>query len=124
LNFAEHLQLGEKLRPLRDEGILILGSGNIVHNLRLIKWDESIEPFSWAVEFDDYVRKSLEKRNQGDLIQIQKARESAKYSVPTPEHYLPLLYCFGASLPEDPISYLHTGFEYASISMRAVQFGL
>lgn len=117
-----HFDLGQKLAELRQEGVLILGSGNIVHNLRLMNWEDADPaPYPWAVDFDDYVKNNIEQNHPESLIDY-KILMASKLAVPTPEHYLPLLYILGARQPQDKVHFPVTGFEKSSISMRAVIF--
>lgn len=117
-----HFELGAKLKFLREEGVLIMGSGNIVHNLRTIKWEAEAKPYSWAMEFDLWVKKNLEARNFQPLIDEISKSEAARLSIPTLEHYLPLLYILGASEPDDELSFDYEGVQNASISMRSLRF--
>ena len=87
-----HYELGRRLAPLRDEGVLIVGSGNVVHNLRVIKWGEGVAPYDWAVRFNEKVRGYLASRNHEGLIDFERLGATRASAVPTPEHYLPLLY--------------------------------
>ena len=119
-----HFELGEKLRSLREKGILILGSGNIVHNLRRISFDENAAPESWATEFDAWVKERLEKRDFEPLLSDLAAAPSGLLSVPTPDHYDPLLYVLGASDARDELRFEYEGIQNGSISMRSVSFGL
>ena len=118
-----HFQLGEKLRFLRDQDVLILGSGNIVHNLRKIQWDENAPAFQWAEEFDAWVKECLIKRDHMSLVHSFRQTEAGQLSVPTLEHYLPLLYILGASQPDDKVSFPFEGLQNASISMRSLRLG-
>ena len=121
---SRHVEMGALLAPLRDEGVLILGSGNIVHNLgdafgRMRSGDVVIP--AWAVDFDDSVVKGLEAHDTGALARLIESPAGRK-AHPTPEHYLPLLYVAGAG-GSDPVSFPITGFDLGSLSMRAVIFG-
>ncbi|MDI3313797.1 MAG: 4,5-DOPA dioxygenase extradiol [Mycobacterium sp.] len=121
---AQHFDLGQRLRPLREEGILILGSGNVVHNLRLYAWDRHpVVPFDWAVRFDAWLRDALRERRFRDVIGYRSAGADAALAVPTPEHYLPLLYVLGACSEDEPVGLPVTGFEGGSVSMLAVRVG-
>ncbi|MCC7459834.1 MAG: 4,5-DOPA dioxygenase extradiol [Proteobacteria bacterium] len=120
--FEFHYELGQQLRALREEGVLIVGSGNIVHNLRTISWDPEAKAFDWATEFDEWVKSKLEKKDFTPLIQDSKNTEAGKLSIPTDEHYIPLLYALGASKEEDQVRFVYEGIENASISMRTVLF--
>ena len=121
---TRHVEIGRSLAPLRDEGVLILSSGNIVHNLgdamgRLRSGE--LDTPAWAAEFDAAVARALEQHDPGALARLIEAPEGRK-AHPTPEHYLPLLYAAGAA-GDDPVSFPVTGFDLASLSMRAVTFG-
>lgn len=117
----QHLQIAKFLKPLRDQGVLIVGSGNIVHNLRLLNWQEPKSAFEWAREFDKNIKEALDTRDETALTHYEENfAETAKKSVPTPEHYLPLLYTFAASDENDTLSYPYEGFEMGSLSMRNV----
>ncbi|MFI5344991.1 MAG: 4,5-DOPA dioxygenase extradiol [Elusimicrobiota bacterium] len=118
-----HFEMGEKLRPLRDKGILIVGSGNIVHNLRRISFDENAAPEDWAVEFDAWVKARLEKRDYEPLLGDLSAAPSGLASVPTPDHYDPMLYALGASDASDTLKFEYEGIQNGSISMRSFSLG-
>lgn len=119
-----HYELGKQLQPLREEGVLVIGSGNIVHNLAAYAWGKpDIEPFDWGVRFKDYVKLGLSQGNDESLLGYQRFGEDAMLSVPTPEHYLPLLYILGLRERDEPISFPVSGFEGGSLSMLAIQFG-
>jgi 4,5-DOPA dioxygenase extradiol len=122
---ARHIQIGKALAPLRDEGVLILGSGNIVHNLRdafaNMRTGRSATP-RWASDFDVAISSALERRD-GAYLSTSLETDTGKQSHPTAEHYLPLLYSFGASSEDDALTYPITGFDAGSLSMRSVRFG-
>ncbi|HQT44400.1 MAG TPA: 4,5-DOPA dioxygenase extradiol [Candidatus Micrarchaeota archaeon] len=115
-----HLRIGTELKKLREEGVLILGSGNIVHNLMQMRLDSP--PFPWTVDFDSKVKTTLDKGDFAQLANYQSF-QSARFAVPTNEHYLPLLYAAGASDGETPM-YFSEAYSYSSLSMRCVAFGL
>lgn len=115
-----HYQLGQRLAALRDEGVLILGSGNVVHNLRAAKWGDDAGAYPWATDFNDRLRSALASGDYQTVIQYQRFGEPAALSIPTPEHYLPLLYVLGAAQPQDRISFPTDGIEMGSISMLTV----
>lgn len=117
-----HFELGKKLTGLRDEGILIVGSGNIVHNLRKLKWGDDAAPYEWAQNFDSWVKDKLLKKDFDPLIRDYQESEEARLSVPTPEHYYPLLYILGASDKEDQIHFHFEEIQNSSISMRTFSF--
>ena len=118
-----HYRLGIELRKLRDQGVLVLGSGNIVHNLRTIRWETDAKPFDWALEFDAWAKEKLLQRDDQALTRDFLKTEAGRLSVPTPDHYLPLLYILGASDAKDSVSFDFEGIQNASISMRAVRYG-
>jgi 4,5-DOPA dioxygenase extradiol len=118
-----HFSVGRELAPLRDEGVMIVGSGNVVHNLARINWDEAAPGFRWAVEFEAAVRARVLARNHGALIDYDDGSDAAQLSVPTPEHYLPLLYVVAAQHSADAVSVPLTGIDRGSISMLAVAVG-
>ncbi len=112
--------LGQELGALRAEGVLILGSGNVVHNLREIVWHGA--PFPWAMNFDEFVKDALVKKDYPALIAFEK-HPLAKEALPTAEHFLPLLYVIGAAKDEEPQFFCEEIFA-ASLSMRCVAYGL
>jgi 4,5-DOPA dioxygenase extradiol len=123
-SFEQHLELGREIEALRVRGVLILGSGNIVHNLRQVDWNHPHGAYDWASEFDARVKLAVEARDANALASPEQWGEHLLASAhPTAEHYLPLLYCAGAANEHDAVSYPYEGFEFGSISMRAVLFG-
>lgn len=124
LNPAQHYALASKLQPLRDEGVLILGSGNIVHALQYAQWDGDAAPYDWAVEFDLAIRECLVARNHDGLIRYRELLgRSAELSAPTEEHYLPLLYVAALQREAELLTFFNEGFQMASISMRSLRTG-
>lgn len=120
--FDYHFKLGEKIKFLREKGVLIIGSGNIVHNLKKVKWGNETSPYDWAVEFDQWVTRNLVKREFEPLINKATSSISGTLSIPTTEHYLPLLYIIGASEPDDKLTFEYEGFQNGSLSMRCFKF--
>jgi 4,5-DOPA dioxygenase extradiol len=121
---AYHYNLGKLLAPLREEGVLIIGSGNIVHNLRDISYDQ-FDPRveEWAEQFDDMVAEDLASLRHERLVAFDAAYgDLARRAHPTLDHYLPLLYAAGAA-GDDAASYIYEGFQHGSLSMRCVRFG-
>lgn len=118
----EHLQVGRNLQKLREEGVLIFGSGNIVHNLRTINWKDPNGAYAWAADFDLQIKKALDSRDEKTLTNYESMGEMAKLSVPTAEHYLPLLYVVGASNKEDTLTYPFECYQMGSLSMRSVLY--
>jgi len=119
-----HYELGRRLSPLRDEGVLVVGSGNLVHNLHAYGWGRrSMEPYDWAVRFEDVVRDLLRTGEHGPLVAYESLGRDALLSVPTPDHYLPLLYVLGLRGPGEAVTYPVEGFDGGSISMLSVRLG-
>jgi 4,5-DOPA dioxygenase extradiol len=119
-----HYSFGQELQKLREKGVLIIGSGNIVHNLRLLDWHNTYgKPFDWAMEFDLFVKNSIDKRDFQPLVEYQKFGKAAQLSVPTNDHYLPMMYTLGLANNSDPITYIYEGYEYGSLSMRCFKVG-
>lgn len=117
----EHYQLGQKLTTLRKEGILIIGSGNIVHNLRGFDWhNPQKEPSSWAVDFETWNRNKLRSGNTEDLVDYLSRGEEAQLAAPSPDHYLPLLYLAALKSPKDDVSFPVEGFDGGTMSMLSV----
>ena len=119
-----HYSLGRRLRTLRDAGILVMGSGDIVHNLHTYAWGgHPVEPFDWAVRFEGQARQFISQGDHAPLIDYAALGNDAILSVPTPEHYLPLLYVLGASFEGERVSFPVEGVDGGSVSMLSVQFG-
>ena len=119
-----HYRLGQLLRPLRDEGILLIGSGNVVHNLHAYAWGRHpAEPFDWALRFEAKARELMLQANHQSLMDYEALGRDAELSIPTPDHYLPLLYVLGASVQGEPLTFPVKGMDGGSISMLSVQFG-
>lgn len=116
----DHYALGRELKPLRNDGILILGSGNIVHNLGQIASDPKVEPADWAVEFDESIKQFLIKGNHPGILNFESLGESARLSAPTPEHLLPLIYIIALQDKEERVTFPIERIVLKSISMRAV----
>jgi len=119
-----HYGLGKRLAPLRDEGILVIGSGNLVHNLHAYAWGERrVEPYDWAVRFEKKARELLSAGEDGPLIEYEELGRDAMLAAPTPDHYLPLLYVIGLRREGEPVRFPVEGFDGGSISMLAVKIG-
>jgi 4,5-DOPA dioxygenase extradiol len=119
-----HYELGKRLAPLRDEGVLIIGSGNIVHNLHTYAWGRhEVEPFDWAVRFETKARELLLKGDDGPLVEYESLGRDALLSAPTPDHYLPLLYVIALRREVEQVSFPVEGFDGGSISMLTVRIG-
>jgi 4,5-DOPA dioxygenase extradiol len=122
---AYHFELGERLAPLRDEGILVLGSGNIVHNLHAYAWGRrQQEPYDWAIAFERKVRDLLLAEDHDPLFNYEnELGHEATLAVPTPDHFLPLLYVVGSRSRSEPVTFPIEGIDGGSVSMLAVKVG-
>ena len=118
-----HYKLASELAPLREKGVLIIGSGNIVHNLGFIDFDTDAKPFDWAVKFDEKVKQCLVSGNHKDLINYMELGKEALYAVPTQDHYLPMIYAIGLQEKGEALKFVNEGFQNGSVSMRAFQIG-
>lgn len=119
-----HYALAGKLAPLRDEGILVAGSGNLVHNLHTYAWDRrAAEPYDWAARFEALARQALREGEFAPLVDYEALGRDAMLSAPTPEHYLPLLYVLATHERGERVSFPVEGVDGGSISMLAVQLG-
>nr|WP_298717444.1 4,5-DOPA dioxygenase extradiol [uncultured Steroidobacter sp.] len=124
LTAQDHYRIGRSLAPLRERGILIVGSGNLVHNLHTYGWGRRvIDPYDWAVRFEQRARAFMLAGDHEPLINYEQLGKDATLSVPTPDHYLPLLYVLGAQLPGDKVTFPIEGVDGGSISMLSVQLG-
>jgi 4,5-DOPA dioxygenase extradiol len=118
---AVHYALGRSLRELRDQGILIVGSGNIVHNLGRMVWRDTA--YEWAVEFDDAVRSRILSGDHNAIVRYETLGEAARLAIPTNEHFLPLLYVLALREPNDPVGFFADRVTLGAISMRSVRIG-
>jgi 4,5-DOPA dioxygenase extradiol len=115
-----HYELAKQLKSLRKKGVLIIGSGNIVHNLNLLDWSsQEAKPHDWVVEFDLNVKNKLDNLQFSDLINYQNMGKSALLSIPTNEHYLPMLYVLGLLEKGEKVTHLYEAYEFGSLSMRS-----
>ena len=121
---AFHYEIGKRLAPLRDEGVLIVGSGNLVHNLHTYAWGKHpVDPFDWAVRFEQQAREMLLAGEHKPLIDYEKLGQDALLSIPTPDHYLPLLYVVATRQQGEKLQFPVEGVDGGSISMLSVQVG-
>lgn len=119
-----HYALGKRLTVLREEGVLVIGSGNLVHNLHTYAWGRGgAQPFDWAVRFEQQVRQLLLDGKDEQIVAYEALGRDAMLSIPTPDHYLPLLYVLGLRRPKDQISFPVQGMDGGSVSMLVVQIG-
>ncbi len=119
----ELFQLGRALRPLRDDNILIAGTGGIVHNLSRVRPNKNAPVDSWAVEFDDWVVEQVQARALEKLFDYRRTAPHARLSVPTTEHFDPLFIVLGAAWPDDSFASIYQGFHHGNISMRSFSVG-
>ncbi|HXQ75863.1 MAG TPA: 4,5-DOPA dioxygenase extradiol [Acidimicrobiales bacterium] len=116
-----HYRLGATLAPLSDDGVLVIGSGNVVHNLEAYAWDgHRTDPYDWAVRFDGEVRALLDNAVHDPLVDYERMGPDARLAIPTPDHFLPLLYVIAAGKGRS-VSYPVQGIEGGSLSMLAVR---
>ena len=118
---AYHLELGKRLAPLRDQGVLVMGSGNIVHNLRLIDRSRPGEGPEWATRLSALIQRYVQDGDDQALVEYERHPDSS-LAVPTPDHYLPLLYAAGVRQNDDRCDVIVDGLDLACVSMTSVQF--
>ena len=116
---AYHYELAKQLNYLRNKGVVIIGSGNIVHNLGMVDFNNPNSAYDWAIEFDSTVKKLLDKGDDDALINYEKLGKSALLSIPTNDHYLPMLYILGLRNKGEQVSYIYESMEMGSLSMRS-----
>jgi 4,5-DOPA dioxygenase extradiol len=117
-----HYEIGARLAPLREEGVLIAGSGNIVHNLHAYAWGD-VEPYDWAVRFEQDARARILSGDDRSLVPYESLGRDALLSIPSPDHFLPLLYVLATRQKQDAVSFPVEGVDGGSISMLAVKLG-
>jgi 4,5-DOPA dioxygenase extradiol len=117
-----HYEIGRRLAPLRDEGVLIVGSGNLVHNLHTYAWGRHPqEAYDWAIRFEEQARAMLSAGEDRPLVAYERLGRDAHLSVPTPDHYLPLLYVIGTRQSGERVQFPVEGVDGGSISMLTVE---
>ena len=120
-----HYDLAKELFDLRKKGVLIIGSGNMVHNLRMISWEKMHEPgfgYDWALQMNDTFKTLITKGDHASLINYESLHAAAKLAIPTPEHYLPLIYTLGVKSNMDNISFFNDKAVAGSLTMTSVKF--
>jgi len=121
---AFHFEVGERLAPLRDEGVLVVGSGNLVHNLHAYAWGRhDVDPLDWAVRFEARARELVRAGTHEPLIRYESLGPDAMLAAPTPDHYLPLLYVIALQRDGESVSFPVSGFDGGSVSMLTVRIG-
>lgn len=121
-----HYDLAKQLKALRNKGVLIIGSGNMVHNLRMIAWDKLQEPefgFDWAIEMNTIFKEKIANSDFQSLIDYEKFGSAAKLAIPTPDHYYPLIYSIALQEKQDEISFFNDKLVGGSLNMTSVKFG-
>lgn len=119
-----HYDIASELADLRTRGVLIIGSGNIVHNLGLIDFQNiDAEAYEWAVEFDEKIKSNLTNKNHKDLINFMEMGKYAPLAVPTLDHYLPMIYAIALQGKDEKLEFTYEGFQNGSISMRCFRIG-
>ena len=117
-----HYKAGQLLQPLRREGVLIMGTGNIVHNLSVMQWDESATPYDWALRFNEYIKDGILNNEPQRVWEYRQLGRDADMSVPSTEHFCPLLYCLGAREDDDRVHIETDYIVYRSLGMTTVIF--
>jgi 4,5-DOPA dioxygenase extradiol len=121
---AFHYKLAKKLAPLRDEGVLVIGSGNLIHNLHAYAWGRhDVKTFDWALRFEQKARELMLASDHRPLVEYESLGRDAMLAAPTPDHYLPLLYILALQREGDSVSFPVEGFDGGSISMTTVKVG-
>ena len=123
---AYHYELAKQLLSLRKKGVLIIGSGNMVHNLRMVAWDKLSEPeygFDWALEMNDIFKNKISNGFHKELIQYEKLHKAATLAIPTPDHYYPLLYILALQTDNDKVEFFNDKAVGGSLTMTSVKIG-
>ncbi len=116
-----HYELAQQLQTLREKGVLIIGSGNIVHNLQAINFNSN-KPYDWALEFDSTISQWIESGNDQAILDFQKLGDLAKIAHPTYDHFLPLMYVLGFRNKKDSPTFFNSDFDMSSVSMRSILY--
>lgn len=117
--FREHFEIAKELSVLREQDILIIGSGNIVHNLRKVDWEKQDSAFDWAIEANDKIKKFIVNNDYNSLLDSKSWGKEFALAVPTPEHYIPLIYIMGAKDESETVSFFNDKIEMGSLSMSS-----
>lgn len=121
---AQRFEIGQRLAGLREQGVLIVGSGNVVHNLMRMDWrSPDSAPYPWAGRFHDYIHDAVRDDRPQDVIGYESQGEAAQLSVPTPDHFWPLLYVLGARAQDEPVRFENAFVQHGSLSMMTMVFG-
>ncbi len=117
-----HFDLGRALAPVREKGVMFVGSGNLVHTFRELDWSDNVDPFPWAVKFDGLLKKAIIARDHESLVDYERIPGSNR-AFQTPDHYLPMLYILGMQGKDESVRFFHEGFQHGSISHRSFEIG-
>jgi 4,5-DOPA dioxygenase extradiol len=120
---AFHYELGKQRAPLREQDVLVIGSGNVVHNLRLRSHDADSPAQDWAERFNNKLRDLIERREHAPLVAWESMGEDARLAIPTTDHYFPLLYCLALQRDDEPTRFAIDGIEEGSLGMLSVLIG-
>jgi 4,5-DOPA dioxygenase extradiol len=120
---AKHVEVARALADLRNRSVLIIGSGNLVHNLRIIDFKDNAAPFPWAMEADYWFKQRIESRDLAALCAYDRAGPAVRKAIPTNDHYLPMLYALALADAGEPLTFTHEGIQNGSISMRCFRIG-
>jgi 4,5-DOPA dioxygenase extradiol len=115
-----HYELAQEIRSLREKGVMVIGSGNIVHNLRAINFQKDAKPFDWAMEFDSTIRHWIETGDHASIMEFQKLGAVAQLAHPSYDHFLPLMYVLGFQHKEETPKFFNTDFDMSTVSMRSM----
>lgn len=118
-----HYELAQELAKLRKKGVLIVGSGNIVHNLGMLQWSNPTGGYDWAVSFNEKIKKAVSSGNHDDVVNYQKYGREAQLSVPSNEHFMPLVYALGVQQKNEKISFFNDTPNFGSLTMTSVLIG-
>jgi 4,5-DOPA dioxygenase extradiol len=121
-----HYELAKELSVLRNKGVLILGSGNMVHNLRMVAWDKMNTPnygFDWAIEMNDLFKQKIADADHQPLLKYESLHKAAMLAIPTPDHYWPLIYTLGLQQPKEEIKFFNDSLVAGSLTMTSVRIG-
>jgi 4,5-DOPA dioxygenase extradiol len=121
-----HYELAKELSGLRDKGVLIIGSGNLVHNLRMVAWDKANEPeygYDWAHHANDTFKRLIKNNNHQELINYSLLGKEVQLAIPSPEHFLPLLYTLGVKKENEPVDFFNDKAVMGSLTMTSVKIG-
>jgi 4,5-DOPA dioxygenase extradiol len=121
-----HYELAKELAVLRRKGVLILGSGNMVHNLRLVAWDKIDTPgfgFDWAIEMNELFKQKIVESDHQPLLKYESLHKAAMLAIPTPDHYFPLIYTLGLQQGKEEIAFFNDSLVAGSLTMTSVKIG-